>query len=80
MLMIDFFLFQIKVVDRTRYKKVYEDIMKKLDRLENDYLPQVSLAQKEVGGLRNRPGLKVIKLFSCSTQLSTKFQLRINPK
>ena len=39
---------QIKVVDRTRYKKVYEDIMKKLDRLENDYLPQVSLAQKEV--------------------------------
>ena len=30
--------------------------MKKLDRLENDYLPQVSLAQKEVGGLRNRQG------------------------
>lgn len=35
-------------MDRSRYKKVYEDIMKKLDRLENDYLPQVSLAQKEV--------------------------------
>ncbi|XP_053397394.1 inositol polyphosphate 5-phosphatase OCRL-like [Mercenaria mercenaria] len=37
----------IKVVERHRYKKVYEDIMKKLDRLENDYLPQVTLAQKE---------------------------------
>ena len=50
-------------MDRTRYKKVYEDIMKKLDRLENDYLPQVSLAQKEVGGLRKRPGLEFIKFF-----------------
>ena len=46
----DLISLQIKVVDRTRYKKVYEDIMKKLDRLENDYLPQVSLAQKEVSG------------------------------
>ncbi|KAL4233663.1 hypothetical protein ACF0H5_008345 [Mactra antiquata] len=37
----------IKVVETKRYKKVYEDIMKKLDRLENDFLPQVTLAQKE---------------------------------
>ena len=27
-----------------------------------------------------RPGLEVIKLFSCSTQLSTKFNLLINAK
>ena len=54
--------------------------MKKLDRLENDYLPQVSLAQKEVGGLRKRPGPEVIKLFPCSTQLSMKFQLLIKTK
>lgn len=30
---------------------MYEDIMKKLDRLENDFLPQVTLAQKEVFSL-----------------------------
>ncbi|WAR08974.1 OCRL-like protein [Mya arenaria] len=37
----------IKVVLKEKYKKVYEDIMKQLDRLENDYLPQVSLTQRE---------------------------------
>ena len=31
-----------------RYNKVYVETMKKLDRLENDYLPQVTLTQKEV--------------------------------
>merc|ERR1719376_1742908 len=30
-----------KVVDRKKQKKVYEEIMKHLDKLENDYLPQV---------------------------------------
>ena len=39
---------QVKVVQKERYKRVYEDIMKQLDRLENDYLPQVSLTQREV--------------------------------
>ncbi|XP_052241819.1 inositol polyphosphate 5-phosphatase OCRL-like isoform X2 [Dreissena polymorpha] len=37
----------IKVVQPDNYKKVYEDIMKQIDRLENDHLPQVSLAQRE---------------------------------
>lgn len=39
---------QIKVIDQKRYKKVYEDIMKQLDRIENDYLPQIKLDKTEV--------------------------------
>nr|KAG5691659.1 hypothetical protein BaRGS_022934 [Batillaria attramentaria] len=38
----------IKVIDEKRYKKVYEDIMKKLDRIENEYLPQIKLDKTEV--------------------------------
>lgn len=38
---------QVKVVDREKSNKVYEDVMKKLDRLENDYLPQVKLDKTE---------------------------------
>lgn len=37
----------IKVIDQKRYKKVYEDIMKQLDRIENDYLPQIKLDKTE---------------------------------
>jgi phosphatidylinositol-bisphosphatase len=36
------------VIDKEKSNKVYEDIMKKLDRLENDYLPQVKLDKTEV--------------------------------
>jgi len=42
------FFNQIKVIDAAKSKKVYEDIMKKLDRLENDYLPQVKLDKMDV--------------------------------
>ncbi|KAK3580413.1 hypothetical protein CHS0354_012436 [Potamilus streckersoni] len=38
---------EIRVIDPDKHKKVYEDIMRKLDREENDYLPQVSLGQRE---------------------------------
>jgi len=31
----------VKVVDTAKYRKVYEEVMKKLDRLENEFLPQV---------------------------------------
>lgn len=36
------------MIDQIRYKKVYEDVMKKLDRLENEFLPQVKLDRTEV--------------------------------
>ncbi|XP_076445234.1 inositol polyphosphate 5-phosphatase OCRL-like isoform X2 [Babylonia areolata] len=38
---------EIKVIDEKRYKKTYEDIMKKLDRIENEYLPQIKLDKTE---------------------------------
>lgn len=38
----------MRVIDEKRYKKVYEDIMKKLDRIENDFLPQIKLDKTEV--------------------------------
>lgn len=33
----------LKVIDQEKSKKVYEDIMKRLDRIENEYLPQVKI-------------------------------------
>jgi hypothetical protein len=30
----------MKVVDPAKYRRIYEDVMKKLDRLENEFLPQ----------------------------------------
>lgn len=32
---------EMKVVDPVKYRRIYEDVMKKLDRLENEFLPQV---------------------------------------
>lgn len=46
--MLFYFVYQVRVIDEEKYKKVYEDIMKQLDRLENDYLPQVKLDKTEV--------------------------------
>lgn len=37
----------IKVVDEKRYRKVYEKVMKSLDRIENESLPQVTLDKLE---------------------------------
>ncbi|XP_041351900.1 inositol polyphosphate 5-phosphatase OCRL-like [Gigantopelta aegis] len=37
----------IRVIDQEKSKKVYEDVMKKLDRIENEYLPQVKLERLE---------------------------------
>lgn len=38
----------IKVVDPAKHKKVYQDIIKKIDKLENEYLPQVKVDQTEL--------------------------------
>ena len=39
---------QVKVINGDSYKSVYEDVMKQLDKLENEYLPQVKLNKLEV--------------------------------
>ncbi|XP_064473266.1 inositol polyphosphate 5-phosphatase OCRL-like isoform X2 [Ornithodoros turicata] len=38
----------IKVVDGAKFRLIYEEIMKKLDKLENEFLPQVSVDRLEV--------------------------------
>ena len=39
---------QVKIVNRTKERQIFEDIMLKLDRLENENLPQVKLGKTEV--------------------------------
>lgn len=43
-------LFQsgVKVVDEVKYRKIYEEVMKKLDKLENEFLPQVAVDKTEI--------------------------------
>lgn len=39
---------QIKVIDSRRYRRIYEEVMKKLDKLENEFLPQVTIDTTEI--------------------------------
>jgi phosphatidylinositol-bisphosphatase len=38
----------IRVIDPVRYRKVYEEVMKQLDKLENEFLPQVAVDKTEI--------------------------------
>lgn len=38
----------IKVIDTRRYRRIYEEVMKKLDKLENEFLPQVQVDTTEI--------------------------------
>ncbi|XP_076163264.1 oculocerebrorenal syndrome of Lowe isoform X2 [Ptiloglossa arizonensis] len=39
---------QIRIIDMTKYRKIHEEVMKKLDKLENEFLPQVMVDTTEI--------------------------------
>ncbi|RZB39939.1 inositol polyphosphate 5-phosphatase OCRL-1, partial [Asbolus verrucosus] len=39
---------EIRVIDQTRFRRVHEELLKKMDKLENEFLPQVMVDQTEV--------------------------------
>ena len=43
-----YFFLGMKVIDPAKYRRIYEDVMKKLDKLENEFLPQVTKRPKVV--------------------------------
>jgi phosphatidylinositol-bisphosphatase len=39
---------EISVIDPAKFRRVHEDLLKKMDKLENEFLPQVMVDQTEV--------------------------------
>ncbi|XP_011549893.3 type II inositol 1,4,5-trisphosphate 5-phosphatase [Plutella xylostella] len=38
----------IKIIDEEKYRKIYEEVIKQLDKLENELIPQVKVDQTEI--------------------------------
>jgi phosphatidylinositol-bisphosphatase len=49
---------KIKVVNAEKQKKIYEDIMKRMDKLENEFLPQVELDSLEASATARQTMLR----------------------
>ncbi|XP_044731936.1 inositol polyphosphate 5-phosphatase OCRL isoform X2 [Chrysoperla carnea] len=42
------FTSQIRVIDVAKYRKIHEEVLKKMDKLENEFLPQVTVDRNEI--------------------------------
>uniref|UniRef100_A0A1B6EGW5 Rho-GAP domain-containing protein n=1 Tax=Clastoptera arizonana TaxID=38151 RepID=A0A1B6EGW5_9HEMI len=42
------FLSEVRVIDAFKFRKIHEEVMKKLDKLENEFLPQVMVDSTEI--------------------------------
>lgn len=76
-------LFQssVKVVNQAKYRKIYEDVMKKLDRLENEFLPQVTVDKMEVsfGSLSFREPITDYLTIANTGQVPVRFEFTKKP-
>ncbi|CAH1405483.1 unnamed protein product [Nezara viridula] len=39
---------KVRIIDAVKYRKIHEEVMKKLDKLENEFLPQVTVETTEI--------------------------------
>lgn len=39
---------EVRIIDTVKYRKIHEEVMKKLDRLENEFLPQAHVDTNEI--------------------------------
>ncbi|RWS22603.1 Type II inositol-1:4:5-trisphosphate 5-phosphatase-like protein, partial [Leptotrombidium deliense] len=71
----------IKVVDNLKYRKLYENVMKKLDWLENEFLPQVTVDKTEVffGVLSFRDSVVQYLTIANTGQVPVKFEFIKKP-
>lgn len=42
-----FFVAEISVIDEAKYKEIHEELLRKMDKQENEYLPQVTIDKVE---------------------------------
>ncbi|RWS08740.1 inositol polyphosphate 5-phosphatase OCRL-1-like protein [Dinothrombium tinctorium] len=71
----------IKVVDSIKYRKLYENVMKKLDYLENEFLPQVAVDKMEIsfGSLSFRDCVTEFLTIANTGQVPVKFEFIKKP-
>lgn len=76
-----YFKSMVKVVNQTKYRKIYEDVMKKLDRLENEFLPQVTVDKMEInfGSLSFRDPITDYLTIANTGQVPVRFEFTKKP-